>query len=1069
MKKRFLPLCMLLITMVLAQASMVANAAEVGGKYTPRTESNATFSSFMKSIRANQETGLIDPAWLIAGQKAAQASRDSEMDWESAGPDNFGGPTRAVIYDNSGNLLIGTMGGDIFKTTNDGITFQLMAHVDAIISCFAMKDNVLYIGTGDGFGAQKLNGLSMLGYETSFVGSGVYKLEGNNAVQVSGTNDIEFVNEMTVVGNDIYAATSEGLYKNWTKVLDGNFRSVKSNNNGDVLAADEKDVFLSIEGGEFVKKTVSGAGNLPGNNSNPKIIAMSPSDKNIMYVAFLNGASGSYKTNNIYFTADHGETWEAAYTATSVMYTIFGSQADYTGFMVVYPDNPRKLLIGSDNLWVLEDATGSGLNSYRPIQISEYNCSQYAAIAWNRYFYLHQGIMNIVFNKTNPNTFFIGTEGGIFKGEYRQELYSYKSGNRYLITEDNHTATTRMMSVAVGGGTKVIGGSLEHGTIKMQGCDTIDNVTTGKAIFPNPTATNNAFGYFTRDYAGGPCFASTVDQNILIVSGTGNLDMPLHRSQTDGEDYDLTKFSSQGVITNKDVFRTPFAMYENYNDNHTFINVIDKLDTYNQLIDSIPNLPTDSIIPLCDTMYIQHGNIIEHGVLDTIWPYSYLNVNDTLYELIYGSNDTTLLTYLVLHNVIDTTTIYFDTLTLSVRRNAKAGDICHYYSVQGGYPLDYTMPEPPHDSEHVDPNGGYMWIPGDSISGLHDPIKTNLITAVKVSNKNQGNVYMTRDALIFNKDTEWFLINTINGIPSAVAMNANGTEAFVGTFDGNFYKYTNIDEAFSAEQAKIADTLNPCVEMVKFEDPQSLLAGRSITSICVNPNNYNDIVVTLGNYGNDDYVFRSTDGGTSFISIQGNLGKFPVYSSVIEKGTGLIILGTEHGIYTSQNGTSWSKSGNISCPVMDIKQAIMENRDDVIDILYDEMGGETRIVYPGIHNEGMIYAATYGNGIVKCGTYKEGSDYGVDEVLTDSQSAQVNVYPNPVRGNAQFVFTTTENANVSYQIFDLSGRMVEYRVLGFYTEGEHTATISTENLTTGSYIIRVLAGNKINTGKFLVY
>ena len=99
MKKRFLPLSMLLITMVLAQASIVANAAGNQGKYTPRTGSKATISSFMKSIRANQETGLIDPALLIQGQKAAQtSSRDVDLTWKYAGPDNFGGLTRAIVY-----------------------------------------------------------------------------------------------------------------------------------------------------------------------------------------------------------------------------------------------------------------------------------------------------------------------------------------------------------------------------------------------------------------------------------------------------------------------------------------------------------------------------------------------------------------------------------------------------------------------------------------------------------------------------------------------------------------------------------------------------------------------------------------------------------------------------------------------------------------------------------------------------------------------------------------------------------------------------------------------------------
>ena len=98
MKKRFLPLSMLLITIVLAQASIVANAAGIQGKYNPRTSSKATFSSFMKSIRANQETGLIDPADLIAGQEAAQTtSRDANLTWNYAGPDNYGGMTRAIV------------------------------------------------------------------------------------------------------------------------------------------------------------------------------------------------------------------------------------------------------------------------------------------------------------------------------------------------------------------------------------------------------------------------------------------------------------------------------------------------------------------------------------------------------------------------------------------------------------------------------------------------------------------------------------------------------------------------------------------------------------------------------------------------------------------------------------------------------------------------------------------------------------------------------------------------------------------------------------------------------------
>lgn len=1060
MKKRFLPLSMLLITMVLAQASMVANAAEIGGKYTPRSESNATISSFWKSIRANQETGLIDPASLIAGQKAAQASRDAELSWEQAGPDNFGGSTRAVIYDNSGNVLIGTVGGDIYKTTNDGITFQYMAHVDAPVSCFAMLNNVLYVGTGDGFNAHLANGLDRYDYTTSFVGNGVYKLEGNLMTLVAGTGNIQFVNEMAVVGNDIYAATSEGLLKNWAVVLEGNFRSVKGNGNGDVLAADQKDVYLAKAGAGFNK--ITGTGGLPSNNNNPKIIAMSQSDKEFMYITFMTGSavssstttSGGYKTGNIYFTTDGGDTWEVGYTASTFMYNILGKYADYTGFMSVHPSNPRKVFIGSDNLWVIEDITSSGVNSYRPLQISEYDCSEYASIAWNRYYYLHQGIMNIVFDPADVNTFFIGTEGGIFKGEYYAQLYSYKGGNRYFITDEEHSSTARMMSVAVGGTSKFIGGSLDHGTIMMLGNDSVDNVTTGRAIFPNVTSTNNSFGYFTYEYAGGPCAVSTIKPQIMFVShkALGD-DMPIHRTETNGEDYDLSKFSAKGVIKNKEAFKTPFALYENYADNHTSIEINELLDSLYVAIDTV-------IVTAGDTIYLNSNFHVTQGQIwaaDTAYIYNYVNINDTVYTI----NDTSLFVDEVYRDTIVTVDIDFDTLYLAIRKEAKAGDVRHYYSNQGGYPIEYTLPEPPHDPMHIDTTGGYKWIVGDTIWGLHDPLKTNFVCAIK------DNVYMTRDALIFNADTEWFLISTISGTPTSTVISADGNTAYVGTISGNFYKFEGIDNAFSAEQANVNDTLGNRV--VTMTSDVETFAGRAITSIAVDPNNANNIIVTLGNYDNDNYVYKSTDGGASFTSIQGNLGRFPVYSSIIEKSSGLYIIGTEHGIYTSANGSSWERSGNITCPVMDIKQAIMANHDDVIDVLYDELGTPTYVIYPGISNDGMIYAATYGCGVIKCGTYKEGSDFGIDEVFAGNQNVMINVYPNPVRGDAQFNFTMSENGNVSCQIFDLAGRMVMNSELGYYGEGEHTATINTENLTTGSYIIRVIAGKTLSTGKFLVY
>ena len=1076
MKKRFLPLSMLLITIVLAQASFVANAAGIQGKYTPRTGSKATFSSFMKTIRANQETGLIDPADLIAGQRAAQGStKDANLDWVCAGPDNYGGMTRGVIYNADGTVIIGTMGGGVYKTTNGGITFRRIVDMNLPISCMVSDGNGnIYIGTGDGRDAQLLNGLSNLGYNAGFIGRGVYRLAaGSNTPELltsttpSADNGWGYVNEMTYTNGKLYAATAAGIMMSadngasWSNIIEGNFRSVKSNNNGDILAADTVNVFLSKAGAAFTNVT----DNLE-ENEYPKVIAMSETNANYMYIASYRYDSSDpdnvgYTNGKIYFTADGGTSWDIALAETS-LYRIFGLRPDpdnFNGYMIVYPNNPKKLLMGQDNLWLFEDVTGQGTNSYRPQQISEYLTYEYSAVTWNRYYYLHKGLEAIAFNPTNPNVFFVGTDGGIYKGEYYESNYSYKSGNRYFITEDEHTSTVRMMSVGIGTTTDVLGGSLDHGTILIGGSEYLNNVTTGEVAFPHITNNGYASSYFDEAYAGGPCAMSTVNPYIFFVSATGNLSTPIFRTQTAGVDYDGNFQGEDGpVITNANAFRTPFTLYETYDDDHHETSVLELLDRYELPVDTLPVVDT---LFINDSVYVTNGTIYAM-IDDTLRFYQQLPIYDPQIcedTVLYEAGGESLFVFYIMHEYLYTDNINLDTLILAIRHDAKAGDEAVYYSKQGGYPILYTLPEPPHDEAHIDTTGGYKWIEGDTIRNLHDPIKSTYVVGIEDA------VYMTRDALYFSKPTDWFKISDISGVPTAVTMTGDGTTAFVGTAEGHFYTFGQLNDVFAAEQADITNTLNPCVTMLS---DTLTFAGRTITSIAVNPSNSNMVLVTLGNYGNDNYVYISRDGGLSFAAASG-VPAVPVYSSIIEKSTGLYIIGTEYGIYTSEDGATWTSSGTVTCPVMDLKQASMKNHDDIIVVLYDEMGNPTYVVYPGVHNEGMIYAATYGAGILACGTYKEGGDLGIVENDEETEKVQMNIYPNPVKDNGKINITLNESANVSYQIYDLAGRMVANRELGHYGQGEQTLTFGVSNLTSGTYIIRVQAGSQSETAKFLVY
>ena len=249
--------------------------------------------------------------------------------------------------------------------------------------------------------------------------------------------------------------------------------------------------------------------------------------------------------------------------------------------------------------------------------------------------------------------------------------------------------------------------------------------------------------------------------------------------------------------------------------------------------------------------------------------------------------------------------------------------------------------------------------------------------------------------------------------------------------------------------------------------------GQCITSVSVDPRNNNNVIVTCGNYGNDSYVFYSTDAmseAPTFVSKQANLSKMPIYSSLIEMETGDVILGTERGIYRTDNinNPTWNYDGTAmgEVPVMELKQQLLYHEDEQIVNVTEE--GVFVEEFYGVHNTGVIYAATYGKGAYRCENYKKDFD-AVPENQTVENNVAVSMYPNPISGQATLSFNLNESCNVSYQIFDMTGRMVMSQGLGRFAEGEHQVNINAESLSSGSYVLRLNQGVSNSSVKFLVY
>jgi len=237
------------------------------------------------------------------------------------------------------------------------------------------------------------------------------------------------------------------------------------------------------------------------------------------------------------------------------------------------------------------------------------------------------------------------------------------------------------------------------------------------------------------------------------------------------------------------------------------------------------------------------------------------------------------------------------------------------------------------------------------------------------------------------------------------------------------------------------------------------------TSIVVNPSNPDIVLVTCGNYGNDNFIYLATnatqaaDSTMVFVPVQGNLPQAPIYTAMFNaRDYNEVIVGTEFGAYSTSDimaGTpTWSSengNGMEIVPIMDLKQQQMENNVD-----------------RGIENHGTVYAATFGRGFWKSETFSSKGASGNPLVLNPLTNIKVSIMPNPVVDYAQIEFSLDNTTDVVFDIFDLSGKMVKSINMNNQTSGEHQISFDVNELEAGTYLIRMIANGQRTTAKFMV-
>jgi hypothetical protein len=349
------------------------------------------------------------------------------------------------------------------------------------------------------------------------------------------------------------------------------------------------------------------------------------------------------------------------------------------------------------------------------------------------------------------------------------------------------------------------------------------------------------------------------------------------------------------------------------------------------------------------------------------------------------------------------------------------------FSQNAKFPIPYTTPT-------VIPKG-------DSVI-IKDVVQSRYF--IFATRNSSNGIYMTNDVLKFSIDPEWFQISkTGTDTITCITVSQDLNYLWAGTTRGKIYRISNVALAHDSLTADVSSSM--CIVATESFDKNSypFLLNRYVTGISISPSDDKEVLVTLGNYGNSNYVYltnNALDSLPTFRPIQGNLPQMPVYSGLIEMHNhNRVLLGTDLGVFATDDITvsapQWTESniGLGAVPVTMIRQ-------------------QTINYYP-VHNYGAIYLSSFGRGLFMDSTFY--SPMGIESPRTQASAGVLSIQPNPTENYTSVSYNLTKSETVNAYVYNLSGALLKTIPLGNQPSGGHAFGLYLNDLPNGTYIIRV--------------
>ena len=1032
---------------------------------------------------------------LFAGVMALMGGA-ANAQFHEIGPANIGGKVSSIVMDQqdashttvyagaiSGGLYVRSANSEVLSNLYSGLedenyvnqlvnnteSWHLVRYINPAtdkeetlpVSALAQgPDGTIYVGTGD-----NVYPLGSTYGKMSSKGRGIYRYKPSDGTftLISYTNPSQnelfgAVRALACYYRDgmlyFFAATGSGLYR-WTVTGDGSSDEAWAQSSVNQVLDGSIDELVVIPNLNMAYFTVGNQlykiGNLTTNASPINIsasnsafggtntaikLAVAPSDNRYLYAMVIDSAG---IMENVYLTTN-GQVWTPL--ATSSVQPLSYNSGLACGTLTVDPSNPKRIIIGGSTLWIGEGFLENATYQWTKSSYSEFelNRGDYMSSVFNTAVFVHSGIHKIlptyrIEDGVGVSTYYITTDGGVFSTS--NNFLSYENINRGM-------NSVQITSVAVSPDGSLISGAINNACPFIEARLAHNGGSSIPAWYDDGTLGNlNHDANIIWTGNGGKVAASAFQQittqphrNIFVSSASGNIG----RSYADYLDYTNTQtwtigkaFLTELVVGGPTIGN--ISLWESNNDTYYKDSIKVRLDLSGYFIN--PNGDTVQITGADQNVPVNSKA-------------TFLAKNNSEYPFDY-----------------------------TFKKAQKAGD-----SILVKNPVVSRMLAVVKTSSTVSAVL-YSWTVND-FSKVYDPViaaDNNLDDAVRTA--------------LMEKFTWWSPVfnvkHTIPGnenlYPREAIMSADGRCAYISTYDvenhsSQLWRVSGFESVnFNKHPINISSDID-----VSSEDQERALRNtkfmmngtnewfnRPISSITADPRPGVDrIVLTFEDYS-DSYANVVVINNPSSTSWNNNAVQLPItnhvnlpaYCAMIEDSTGDIYVGTADGVWI-YNGSSWRQYEHLrGVPVTSI---IQQTKKLEVRRATTHTGiNENNYLFAKTKWPRAIYFGTYGRGIFMDMTYvtdtvneiSDPEDYNppvrIPTVATVGNNS-VSIYPNPVVGEASLALTAAEAGNAVLRIYDLNGRMVSERNLGYANEGEQVYTIGTEGMAKGMYLVNVIIG-----------